>query len=121
MTDENVMVELTEDSDPNSAESVLIVNVQQMQALEIPQRFERVKTENGWIINVLEAGRVSINFLTSMRKLDTTLIEGDRIERDGDDLLIIRNHPADAYRSQRGTSSLARTREQLLSTEDTSE
>ena len=46
---------------------------------------------------------------------------GDSIERDGDDLIIIRNQSAEAYRSQRSTSSLARSREELLATELTGE
>ena len=119
MTDENAIDEITDTSDNNSAESAILINVQQMQSMEIPQRFNRVRTENGWIIHVEEAGRVTVNFLTSMRKFDTALLPGDRVERDGDDLLLIRNQSEDAYRTQRGTSSLARTREQLLSAEST--
>ena len=119
MADENTMDEFTENTDNNSAESVILINVQQMQSLEIPQRFNRVRTDGGWIIHIEEPGRVTVNFLTSMRKFDTALLAGDRIERDGDDLLLIRNQPEDAYRTQRGSSSLARTREQLLSAEST--
>ena len=119
MADENTMDEFTENTEPTSAESVIIINVQQMQSLEVPQRFNRIRTENGWIIHLEEAGRVTVNFLTSMRKFDTALLAGDKIERDGDDLLVIRNQPEAAYRTQRGSSSLARTREQLLSAETT--
>ncbi len=113
MADENTM----EESTNNTGESVTLINVQQMQSLEIPQRYNRVKTENGWKIHLEGAGRVTINFLTSMRKFDIALLTGDLIERDGDDLLIIRKQTEDAYRTQRGSSSLARTREQLLSAE----
>jgi hypothetical protein len=116
MADEKGMNEIDENTDQNSAGSGFVVNVNQMQSIDIPLRFNRVKTDNGWIINMLEPGRITIIFLTSMRKLETALIAGDSIERDGDDLIIIRSQPADAYRSQRGTSSLARTREELLST-----
>ncbi len=120
MADENTMEELTDNTtDNNYAESVILINVQQMQSMEIPQRFNRVKTEHGWIIHLEEAGRVTVNFLTSMRKFDTALLPGDIIERDGDDLLLLRKQTEDAYRSQRGTSSLARTRDQLLSAEST--
>ena len=119
MTDENAMDEFTETNDNSSAESVILINVKQMQSLELPQRFNRTKTENGWIIHVEGAGRVTVNFLTSMRKFDTALLPGDMIERDGDDLLLIRNQTEDAYRTQRGSSSLARTRDQLLSAEST--
>ncbi len=120
MADENTMEELTDNTTANnSAESVILINVQQMQSMEIPQRFNRVRTEHGWIIHLEEAGRVTVNFLTSMRKFDTALLPGDIIERDGDDLLLLRKQPEDAYRSQRGTSSLARTRDQLLSAEST--
>ncbi len=114
MADENGMTEYTENTDRNSAEGGIIINILQMQSIDIPQRFDRVKTDNGWIINVLEPGRITINFITSMRKLDTALLAGDSIERDGEDIIIIRNQPADAYRTQRSTSSLARTRNELL-------
>lgn len=114
MADENGMTEYTENTDRNSSEGGIIINILQMQSIDIPQRFNRVKTDNGWIINVLEPGRITINFITSMRKLDTALLAGDSIERDGEDIIIIRNQPADAYRTQRSTSSLVRTRNELL-------
>ena len=114
MADENGMTEYTENTDKNSAEGGIIINILQMQSIDIPQRFNRVKTGNGWIINVLEPGRITINFITSMRKLDTALVAGDSIERDGEDIIIIRNQPADVYRTHRSTSSLARTRNELL-------
>lgn len=117
MTDENTMEEFSDNTEHKSAESVILINIQQMQSMEIPQRFSRVNTDNGWIIHLEAAGRVTVNFLTSMRKFDTALLAGDMIERDGDDLLLIRNQPEEAYRTQRGTTSLARTREQLLSAE----
>ncbi len=56
-----------------------------------------------------------------MRKLETALMAGDSIERDGDDLIILRSESADTYRSQRSTSSLARSREELLATEPAGE
>ena len=108
--------ELAENTDDNAAGSGFIVNVNQMQSIDIPLRFNRIKTDNGWVINLLESGRVTINFLTSMRKLETALMVGDSIERDGDDIIIVRNQPADTYRSQRGTSTLTLSREELLST-----
>ena len=116
MADENGNNELAENTDHNASGSGFIVNVNQLQSMDIPLRFNRVKTDNGWIINVQEAGRVTVNFLTSMRKLETALVAGDSIERDGDDLIIMRSQPADAYRSQRGTSPLTLSREELLST-----
>ncbi len=117
MADENTMVELTESNDQNPAESGVVLNVEQMQSLEIQQRFNRVNSENGWTIHLLDTGRVTVNFITSMRKYETTLIEGDSIIRDGNDLFIVRSQTEDAYRTQRGSSSLARTRDQLLSTD----
>ncbi|MDE0316599.1 MAG: hypothetical protein OXM61_17070 [Candidatus Poribacteria bacterium] len=121
MADENGMNEIAENTDQNTAGSGFIVNVDQIQSIDIPLQFNRIKTDNGWVINILESGRVIINFLTSMRKLETALMSGDRIERDGDDIIIIRSQSADTYRSQRSTSSLARSREELLATEPTGE
>ena len=115
MAEENGNNELAERTDHNAAGSGFIVNVNQMQSIDIPLGFNRIKTDNGWVLNLLESGRITINFLTSMRKLETALVAGDSIERDGDDLIIIRSQPADAYRSQRGTSPLTLSREELLS------
>ena len=121
MADENTTNESTENTDHQSAENGVIINVNQLQSIDIPQRLNFVKTENGWIAHSLESGRVTVTFVTSMRKHETTLMEGDSIERDGDDLIILRTHPPDAYRSQRSSSILARTREELLSTDSTDE
>ena len=117
MTEENLMEETTEETEQDTPESGVILNFQQVQSIDIPQAFDRVNTENGWTINILGSGRVIVNFITSMRKLETPLMAGDIIERDGDNIVIIRNQPAEAYKTQRGTTSLARTREELLSAE----
>ena len=119
MAEENGMEEYTEEIDHDASESGIILNFQQIQSIDIPQQFNRVKTDNGWIVNILGSGRVVINFITSMRKLETALMSGDSIERDSDNIVITRNQPTDAYRTQRGTTSLARTREELLSAEST--
>lgn len=117
MTEENLMEETTEETEQDTPESGVVLNFQQVQSIDIPQAFDRVNTENGWTINILGSGRVIVNFITSMRKLETPLMAGDIIERDDDNIVIIRNQPAEAYKTQRGTTSLARTREELLSTE----
>ena len=117
MADENGMNEFSENTDRNTAESGIIISVLQVQSIDIPHRFNRVKTQNGWIINLLESGRIAINFITTMRKMETAMMAGDSIERDNNDLIIIRNQPVDTYRSQRSSTSLTRTRERLLSTE----
>ena len=95
------------------AASGVIINAAQMQSIDISERFTRTKTETGWRIQLETSARVTINFMTSMRKLELTLMQGDCIERDGDDLILMRNQSADAYRSQRGVSSspLARSNE----------
>ena len=67
MADENGMNEIAENTDQNAAGSGFVVNGGQIQSVDIPFQFNRVKTDNGWIINLLESGRVTINFLTSMR------------------------------------------------------
>lgn len=117
MTEENLMEETTEETEQDTPESGVILNFQQVQSIDIPQPFDRVNTENGWTINILGSGRVIVNFITSMRKLETPLMAGDIIERDDDNIVIIRHQPVEAYKTQRGTTSLARTREELLSAE----
>ncbi len=117
MTEENLMEETTEETESDTPESGVILNFKQVQSIDIPQAFNRINTENGWTINILGSGRVIVNFITSMRKLETPLMAGDIIERDDDNIVIIRNQPVEAYKTQRGTTSLARTREELLSAE----
>lgn len=117
MAEENAMDEMTESTDQGPSESGVVLNVEQMQTMEIEQRFNKVSSENGWTIQILDTGRVTVNFITSMRKFETTLIEGDAIIRDGNEIFIVKNQTEDAYRKQRGSSSLARSREQLLSSD----
>lgn len=108
---------VSEDLQPMQAESGVIINAAQMQSIDIGERFTRIKTETGWRIELNAPGRVTINFMTSMRKFETTLMQGDIIERDGDDLILLRHQASDAYRSQRGASPLARRVEQTLASE----
>ncbi len=117
MAPENNNESAVETEDSTQAESGVIINAVQMQSLDISDRFNRVKTETGWKIKLEATARVTINFMTSMRKFEITLMENDVIERDGDDLILLRNQPTDAYRSQRSVSPLARSRGQTLASE----
>ena len=121
MAEQNDNQSAVETQERTQAASGVIVNAAQMQSLDISDRFTRTKTANGWQIKLEAAARVTINFMTSMRKFEITLMQDDIIERDGDDLILIRNQPADAYRSQRGVSSspLARGNERTLASEPT--
>lgn len=121
MTEQNNDETVVEAQDQTQAQSGVIVNAAQMQSLDISDRFTRTKTATGWQIKLEAAARVTVNFMTSMRKFEMTLMQDDIIERDGDDLILIRNQPADAYRSQRGvsTSPLARGSERTLVSEPT--
>ena len=102
MAEENNNESAGETEEQTQAKSGMIVNAAQMQSLDISDRFTRTKTATGWQIKLEATARVTINFITSMRKFEATLMQDDIIERDGDDLILIRNQPADAYRSQRG-------------------
>ena len=121
MAEQNNNQNAVEAQERTQAASGVIVNAAQMQSLDISDRFTRTKTVTGWQIKLEAAARVTINFMTSMRKFEITLMQDDIIERDGDDLILIRNQPADAYRSQRGVSSspLARGNERTLASEPT--
>ena len=121
MAEQNNNESTVEAQEQTQAQSGVIVNAAQMQSLDISDRFTRTKTSTGWQIKLEAAARVTINFMTSMRKFEITLMQDDIIERDGDDLILIRNQPADAYRSQRGVSSspLARGNERTLVSEPT--
>ncbi len=105
MAEQNNNENVVETEDQTEATSGVIINAAQMQSLDISDRFTRTKTETGWQIKLEASARVTINFMTSMRKFEITLMQNDIIERDGEDLILIRNQPADAYRSQRGVSS----------------
>ena len=87
------------------AASGIIINAAQMQSIDINDRFTRTLTETGWRIKLEASARVTINFMTSMRKYEVTLMQDDIIERDGDDLILIRNQPAEAYRGKRNVSA----------------
>ena len=119
MAEENNNKSAVETEEQTQAKSGVIVNAAQIQSLDISDRFTRTKTATGWQIKLEAPARVTINFITSMRKFEATLMQDDIIERDGDDLILIRNQPADAYRSQRGVSSspLARSNERTLVSE----
>lgn len=121
MTEQNNNEKATAAQNQTHAQSGIIINAVQMQSLDIGDRFTRTKTETGWQIKLDAAARVTINFMTSMRKFEITLMQNDIIERDGEDLILIRNQPADAYRSQRGVSSspLARSNETPATSEPT--
>ena len=119
MAEENNNKSAVETEEQTQAKSGVIVNAAQIQSLDISDQFTRTKTATGWQIKLEATARVTINFITSMRKFESTLMQDDIIERDGDDLILIRNQPADAYRSQRGVSSspLARSNERTLVSE----
>ena len=119
MAGENNNESGVETQDSTQAESGVIINAVQMQSLDISERFTRVKTETGWKIKLEASARVTITFTTSMRKYETVLMENDIIERDGNDLILLRNQPTDAYRSQRTVSPLARSSGQTLASEPT--
>ena len=97
-----------------SAESEIIISNQQIQSIEISDKFTRQKTSDGWYITFQRPGKVTINLTTSMRKIEVLLIEEDIIENDGTDLIILRKHAPDAYKSKRSGAPLARSREELL-------
>lgn len=96
------------------AQSVVLISTNQVQSIDVPAKFSREKTSDGWQIVLHDSCKVVINLTTSMRKIEINLIEGDRIEKDGSDILVLRNHPADNYKSQSKPSPLARSREDLL-------
>ena len=105
MAEQNNGEDGVEAQNQTRAESGMIVNAAQMHSLDISDRFTRAKTATGWQIKLEAEARVTVTFMTSMRKFEITLMQDDTIERDGDDLILIRNQPAEAYRSQRSASS----------------
>ena len=121
MAEQNNNESTVEAKEQTQAVSGVIVNAAQMQSLDISDRFIRTKTATGWQIKLEATARITINFMTSMRKFEITLMQNDVIERDADDLILIRTQPADAYRSQRGVSSspLARGNERTPASEPT--
>ena len=119
MAEQNGNENVDEIQNQTEAASGVIINAAQMQSIDISERFTRTKTETGWRIKLETSARVTVNFMTSMRKLEITLMQDDCIERDGDDLILIRNQSADAYRSQRNVSAspLARSNERAAASD----
>ncbi len=99
------------------AESGIIISVDQVQSIDISDQFTRKKTPDGWYVTLHRPCKVVINLTTSMRKIELHLIEGDVIEKDGADLIVLRKHPLETYKSQKSASPLARNRENLLQNE----
>jgi hypothetical protein len=117
--DNDVSVEATQGSDSANlntieAESVTIINAAQVQSIDIATRFRRLATVDGWVLTLLQPSRVIVNLSTSMRKIEMPLAEGDQVIKEREDLLILRKHPADRYKTHRAASSLAKSREDLL-------
>ncbi len=82
-----------------------IVNASEIQSCEIDGPFACQEDESGWQITMQASGRISLNFRANMRKLDFPLLEGDRIIRGSTDILVIRTHPIESYRSVRSSAS----------------
>lgn len=120
MAEQNGMENIVETQEQTEASSGIIINAAQLQSLDISDRFTRTKTATGWRIKLEAPARVTVGFITSMRKLEITLLQNDCIERDGDNLILMRSHPADAYNSQRGVSSspLARPNKRSSASEE---
>ena len=68
MADQNNNESAVEAQEQTQATSGVIVNAAQMQSLDISDRFTRTKTATGWQIKLEATARVTINFMTSMRK-----------------------------------------------------
>ena len=118
-TDNDVSIEATQNSDSANlntieAESTIIINVTQVQSIDIATQFRRLATVDGWVLTLLQPGKVVVNLSTSMRKIEMPLVGGDQVIKEREDLLILRKHSADRYKPHRAASSLAKSREDLL-------
>ena len=118
-TDKDVFIEATQGSDSANlntieAESTIIINVTQVQSIDIATQFRRLATVDGWVLTLLQPGKVVVNLSTSMRKIEMLLVAGDQVIKEREDLLILRKHSADRYKTHRASSSLAKSREDLL-------
>ena len=106
----------TEAKDENTieAESVTIVNVDQIQSIDISTKFRRQVKENGWILTLLQPCKATVNLSTSIRKVEVPLLEGDQLIKEQEDLFIVRKQAADQYRNHRSSSPLAKSRDELV-------
>ena len=96
------------------AESGVVINMNQVQSIDIPEQFSQRKAENGWEIAIHRWCEVTVNMTASMRKTEVVMIRGDQIIKNGEELLVLHNSPADEYKTKRSTSSLALERDELL-------
>ena len=74
-TDNDVSIEATQNSDSANlntieAESTIIINVTQVQSIDIATQFRRLATVDGWVLTLLQPGKVVVNLSTSMRKIE---------------------------------------------------
>ena len=86
----------------------------QVQSIDIPEQFSQKRTKEGWEITVHQWCKVTINMVESMRKTEIPMLEGDQITKRGEELFVLRNKPADKYKTKKSTSSLALERDELL-------
>ena len=112
----NSSTSATADENIIEAESVTIISSAQIQSIDVSTQFRRQTKETGWVLTLFQSGRVVVNLSTSMRKIEILLLEGDQLVRDKEDLLIVRKQATDQYRNHRATSSLAKSRDDLLRT-----
>jgi len=96
------------------AESGLVINMAQVQSIDIPEQFSQKRTKEGWEITIHQWCKVTINMVESMRKTEIPMLEGDQITKRGEELFVLRNKPADKYKTKKSTSSLALERDELL-------
>ena len=117
LTSGNVNMEKADNSyfsEEIRAESGLVINMAQVQSIDIPEQFSQRQTKEGWEITVNQWCKVTINMVESMRKTEIPMLEGDQITKRGEELFVLRNKPADKYKTKKSTSSLALGRDELL-------
>ena len=81
----------------------VIVNLSEAQSIEIEGSFNCQITEQGWMMVMQAAGKVTLHFRSNMRRIEYAMLENDQLVRSRDDLLIIRSHSPADYRQSRSS------------------
>lgn len=90
-----------------SGEACTIINTVEIQSINLRGTFSKESFKEGWRITVQQNCAVTINYKSALGKTDIALGEDDQIEKDGDNIFLIRKQPLDSYKDTKTSSPLA--------------
>lgn len=90
-----------------SGESCTVVNAEEVQSINLNGIFSKENSRDGWKIIIKQDCEITINYQSSMRKTDISMVENDQIEKTGDTIFFIKKQAGESYKEMRTSSPLA--------------